>query len=290
MLDKFESYLKSINISRNTITAYVSDVRQFLEFIRSESGDINSVNEGFLLRFLEHMTMKELKGSTKRRKIEAVKAFYNAMKKKGIIEENPIIGFSDMPKSSDGHMKVLSEMEYRSLRDVVRSTNRHSNVRDYAILELALQTGLRVSEVCSLSLDDLELSTKATVGYVTVRHGKGGKDRVVTLNEAAERSIKAYLAMRPKTATCDRLFLSNRLGPCNPVVIGAVFKGYMRRAGIDGASFHSLRHTFATHSLRKGTNIIVVQEALGHKSLTTTQKYLHFIREMMDEQLTKNAL
>ena len=101
MLDKFESYLKSINISQNTITAYVSDARQFLEFIRSESGDVNSVNDGFLLRFLEHMTVKELKGNTKRRKIEAIKAFYSAMKKMGIIEENPIIGFNDMPKSSN---------------------------------------------------------------------------------------------------------------------------------------------------------------------------------------------
>ena len=290
MLDRFESYMRSVNMSENTIAAYGKDVRQFLSFAEKNGVGVHEVGQEILLKFLDYMTGKGLKSSTKRRKMEAVKTFYRAMRKMGAVKADPFAGFGDMPRVKDNHMRVLTEMEYRSLRDVVRGSRRKSGVRDYAILELALQTGLRISEICSLSIGDIEFSTRTTVGHVTVRKGKGGKERFVTLNDAAERALRDYLAARPRGANCQVVFLNNRLKPCNTIVVAGIFKRYMQKAGIQGASFHSLRHTFATHSLRKGTNIIVVQEALGHKSLTTTQKYIHLVREMMDEQLTKNAL
>ncbi len=289
MLDRFQSYLLSVNMSDSTIISYVRDCRQFQEFIGSRDMEFQDVGQCHLLEFLEHLTAKGLKSSTRRRKMEALRTFYRAMQRLGELERDPFHGFQDMPRVKDGNMRVLTEMEYRSLRDVVRGSNRKSGIRDYAILELALQTGLRISEICSLCDPDTHFSTKTTVGYVTVRRGKGGKERLVTLNQVAEKAIKEYLAIRPK-AECTELFISNRLTPCHPLTIGAVFKRYMGKAGIENATFHTLRHTFATHTLKKGTNIIVVQEALGHVSLTTTQKYLHFVREMMDKQLTRNPL
>jgi len=290
MLDRFVSYMRSMNMSENTITSYGKDLKQFLEFISSRDIAISAVNHKTLLQFLDHLTQRGLKSSTKRRKMESIKTFYGSMCKLGELKTNPLSDFQDMPKMDAGSMKALTEMEYRSLRDVVRGSRRKSSVRDYAILELALQTGLRISEICSLSMDDVKFSTKTTVGFVKVQKGKGGKDRMVTLNDAAERAIKEYLAVRPKKKQYQELFLNNRFKPCDPNVIGGIFKRYMGKADITGASFHSLRHTFATHSLKKGTNIIVVQEALGHKSLTTTQRYVHLVRELMDKQLTKNAL
>ena len=289
MLDRFQSYLQSVNMSKNTIKAYVRDCRQFQEFITSRDMEFQDVGQSHLLEFLERLTAKGLKSSTRRRKMEALRTFYRTMQKLGELEQDPFQGFQDMPRIEDSNMRVLTEMEYRSLRDVVRGSSRKSSVRDYAILELALQTGLRISEICSLCASDTHFSTKTTVGYVTVRRGKGGKERLVTLNQVAEKAIKEYLAIRPSTE-CTELFISNRLTPCEPLTIAAVFRRYMVKAGVENASFHSLRHTFATHTLKKGTNIIVVQEALGHTSLTTTQKYLHFVREMMDNQLTRNPL
>lgn len=289
MLDRFQSYLGSVNMSHNTIKSYVRDVGQFQEFIISRDVTFQDVDQGHLLEFLEHLTARGLKSSTRRRKMEALRTFYRAMLRLGELEQDPFHGFQDMPRVEDSNMRALTEMEYRSLRDVVRGSSRKSGVRDYAILELALQTGLRISEICSLCIPDVHFSTKTTVGYVTVRKGKGGKERLVTLNQAAEKAIKEHLAIRPKTEYTE-LFISNRLAPCEPLTIAAVFKRYMGKAGIENATFHTLRHTFATHMLKKGTNIIVVQEALGHKSITTTQKYLHFVREMMDKQMTKNAL
>lgn len=289
-LNQFEDYLRSVDMAENTVESYGRDVKQFLEFLEVEELDIRNVNEEVLLRFLQKLTERELTSTTKRRMMEGLKTFFRAMKKMGQVRENPFTDFQDMPKVKDRNMRVLTEMEYRSLRDVVRGSRRRSSIRDYAILELALQTGLRRSEICSLTLDDMEFSTRTTAGHVRVREGKGGKERTVTLNNVAEKAIKEYLTVRPEDTGYKEIFLNNRCKPCSPVVISAIFKKYMEKAGIHGASFHSLRHTFATHSLRKNTNIIVVQEALGHKSLTTTQKYIHFLREMMDTQLTKNVL
>ncbi len=290
MLDRFESYMRSMDMAENTIMSYGKDVRQFLGFIDSRGTQVHEVDHEILLQFLEYLTQRNLKGSTKRRKMEAMKTFYTAMCKLGELEKNPLSDFQDMPKMNAASMKVLTETEYRTLRDVVRGSRRKSSVRDYAILELALQTGLRISEICSMAVDDVEFSTRTTVGHVRVRKGKGGKERMVTLNDAAERAMKEYLAGRPHDTQHQELFLNNRLRPCTPNVVSEIFKKYMGKAGIAGASFHALRHTFATHSMRNGTEIIVVQKALGHKSLTTTQKYLHFIQEAMDKQLTRNSL
>jgi integrase/recombinase XerD len=289
-LNQFEDYLRSVGMAENTVESYGQDVKQFLKFLEDEVVDIRDVDVEVLLRFLQKLTERELTGTTKRRMMEGIKTFFRAMKRIGQVKENPFTDFQDMPKVKDRKMRVLTEMEYRSLRDVVRASQRKSSIRDYAILELALQTGLRRSEICSLTLDDMEFSTRTTVGHVRVREGKGGKERTVTLNSVAEVATKEYLTVRPEDTEYKEIFLNNRLKPCSPMVISAVFKKYMEKAGIHGASFHSLRHTFATHSLKKDTNIIVVQEALGHKSLTTTQKYTHFLREMMDRQLTKNSL
>lgn len=289
-LYRFEDYLRSVGMAENTVESYGQDVKQFLKFLEDEGADIRDVDEEVLLRFLRKLTERELTSTTKRRMMEGIKTFFQAMKRIGQVTENPFADFQDMPKVKDSNVRVLTEMEYRSLRDVVRGSRRKSSIRDYAILELALQTGLRRSEICSLTLDDMEFSTRTTVGHVRVREGKGGKERTVTLNNVAEGAIKEYLTVRPEDTGYKEIFLNNRLKPCSPMVVSAIFKKYMEKAGIHSASFHSLRHTFATHSLKKDTNIVVVQEALGHKSLTTTQKYTHFLREMMDKQLTKNAL
>ena len=262
MLDQLELDLRSLNMSENTVAAYLSDIRQFVEFVQTKRMNVHEVDHGVLLKFVEHMTDKGLKGSTKRRKMEAVKTFYRMMGNMGIVKGNPVADFRDMPKAEDYHMRVLGEMEYRSLRDVIRGNQRKSAVRDYAILELALQTVLRVSEICSLSMDDIEFSTRTTVAHVRIRKGKGGKERLVTLSEVTEKAIKDYLTIRPKVADRKEIFLNNRLKPCNPAVIGGVFKRHMAKAGISGASFQSLRHTFTTHSLRKGTNIVVVSNVV----------------------------
>jgi integrase/recombinase XerC len=159
------------------------------------------------------------------------------------------------------------------------------------LIELFLQTGLRLSEVASLTLDDLELPTSdesGSIGAVSV-NGKGRKRRTVTLNSKACDALRAYLGAR-RSPSSEPVFWSRDGGRLSPRAIQRIVKKEMAEAGVARASVHTLRHTFATHMVRRGTNLRVIQEALGHTSLQTTSVYVSLARELMDEQLQANAL
>ncbi|MGB3346892.1 MAG: tyrosine-type recombinase/integrase [Candidatus Humimicrobiia bacterium] len=165
--------------------------------------------------------------------------------------------------------------------------------RDAAIIELLLQTGMRLSELVNLKVYDIELPKKITkepfnVGSIHII-GKGRKERTITLNWKACKAIKTYLKVRPKTDN-KGLFITKFGKPVGPRGFQNVIKKYLEEANIKNASVHTLRHTFATHQIKKGTNIRVVQEALGHESLQTTSVYISLARKLMDKELQEHAL
>jgi len=287
-LTPFLAYLLAQNYAKNTIDAYRRDIRQFLKFLEfvKVHQELKEVTEADINDYLVHLTEEGIAPSSRARKLNAVKSFFRFLLHTHRLKNNPAHRVKT-PKTDTKQMRVLTEIEYRRLRDIVRN---HS-VRDYAVVELVLQTGLRASEVCDLKYPcDIEFSSPSVHASVTVRGTKSRKDRLVPLNSVAERAIKAYLALRPPDGETDNLFLTNRKTPLTRSLLHRLLLRYFRLANIVGASFHTLRHTFATHSINRGTNLIVVQETLGHKHLTTTQKYMHFIREKQVQELEKNAL
>jgi site-specific recombinase XerD len=166
--------------------------------------------------------------------------------------------------------------------------------RDAAIIELLLQTGLRLSEIARLRLSDIELPVKVTkepgcVGSARI-NGKGRRQRIVTVNWKACKALKAYLAIRPKTAEDDHVFLTKFQRGIGPRSIELLVTKHLAEAGIRDACVHTLRHTFATHSAIKGTSLRVIQETLGHADLKTTSIYVGLARAEMDRQLQENAL
>jgi site-specific recombinase XerD len=166
-------------------------------------------------------------------------------------------------------------------------------IRDAAIIEVLLQTGLRLSELARLGLQSFELPAKinrdqGNVGSVHI-YGKGRKDRTITLNWKACKAIKAYLAIRPRVED-QRLFITKFGSGISPRAIENVVEKYLKEAGITGASVHTLRHTFGTHMAKKGTKLDVIRQAMGHESLDTTGIYVHFARDLMDKELQANAL
>ena len=183
--------------------------------------------------------------------------------------------------------RYLTVPEYERLRRAVRH-----EPRDAAIVELLLQTGLGLSEVARLRLTDIELPHRkdAAESVGSVRVWRGRQHRMVTLNSKICEALRGYLLVRPADAGDDVVFQSKLRRGMGERSIEDVVSKYLKAAGIWGASVRSLRHTFATHSVKRGTSVKVVQKVLGHASRKTTSVYVELAREEMDRQLQENAL
>ena len=189
---------------------------------------------------------------------------------------------------------MLTEREYKWLLEAVRH-----ETRDGAIVELLLQIGVRLSELARLEVGDVELPAwivapnrvtedPGTTGAVRVQ-GKGRKQRTVTLNHKACKAVRAYPAIRPPVDD-PRLFVTKFGRGIGPRAFENVVAKYLRLAGVEGASVHSLRHTFGTQHARRGTKPAVIRTALGHGSLATTSLDVDLAREEMERELQENAL
>jgi len=164
-------------------------------------------------------------------------------------------------------------------------------VRDAAIIEVLLQTGIRLSELATLAFADVILPEKirpdAEPGAIRIM-GKGRKERVITLNWKACKLVQAYVKIRPSGG--PQLFLSKYQRGLKPRAIQVLVEKRLNAAKISGASVHSLRHTFGTHHVIKGTDLPVVRDMMGHTSLLTTEKYVHLARDIQRKQIQANAL
>jgi integrase/recombinase XerD len=162
-----------------------------------------------------------------------------------------------------------------------------ANPRDFAIVMLFLQTGLRVSELVNLKLSDVDLVSKE----LTIRQGKGRKDRVVPLVGQAFAALKAYLAVRDKGSEYEEVFLARNGTSMDPRTVCYRIKQYYEEAGIrKKASVHTLRHTFATHQIHNGLKINQLKEVLGHRKMETTYKYVHLDRTTLRQEMAQGAL
>ena len=167
------------------------------------------------------------------------------------------------------------------------------NARDSAIIELLLQTGMRLSEIGRLALDDIDLPARITQSPDTVGRlhviGKGRKDRWIPMNYKACRALKTWMAMRPEVDH-EALFTTKFKQPMGIRSIQSIVGRYLQEARIKGASVHTLRHTFATHHVAQGTSLRTVQEVLGHADLKTTSIYVQLAQETVRKELQEHAL
>ena len=287
LLDYERTYMALRNFAEATRRGYASDIRLFLRYLSDQLGitGVDEVERTHLHQYFAQLDRHGQAGATRARKLAAVKSFFGCLEGSGIVSRDPVKGIS-RPKQEVSEPRVLTEEEYKWLRQVCSQHH-----RDRALIELFLQTGLRLSEVAGLTVEDLQLPSPAesrSTGAVRV-NGKGRKRRTVTLNWKACEAIMAYLGDRRDSLSCP-VFLSGRGCRLTLRAIQRIVEKWMARADVRGASVHTLRHTFATHMVRKGTNLRVVQEALGHTSLQTTSIYVSLARDLMDQQLQANAL
>ena len=273
IIKDYNNYLRIERaMSQNTVASYCSDVAKFLDFFDTDERKVPA----------ERLTAEDineylvsLTGTSRRsqaRLLSALRSFYNWMVLEGMVKDNPCDRV-DMPKLGRYLPDVLSEEEVFRIIDSVDVFTWQGS-RDKAILEVLYGCGIRVSEAVGLKVSGLYFKE----GFVRVI-GKGNKERLVPLNEMAAESLKSYLDRRPEPADSesDDIVFLNRFG--KPLSRQSMFKMIKTQALLADIrkeiSPHTFRHSFATHLVEHGADLRVVQEMLGHESVTTTEIYTH---------------
>ncbi len=279
LLNEFLEYISvEKGLSQNTVENYSRDIRKLFEFFQKEKVSWEEAGENDLVRFIHNLSRSGLSARSLARLISSLRSFYKFLILEGKIEKNPAAGLSS-PKIWLTLPKFLSLDEVETL---LRQPDEGSSsgIRDKAMLELLYATGLRVSELVSLKINDVNLED----GFLICR-GKGGKERVVPLGSPAVKAIRRYLDnVRPKLVkrTTDALFLTSWGGSFTRQGFWKRLKIYAKKAGLASkVSPHTLRHSFATHLLERGADLRSVQLMLGHSQITTTQIYTHVSRERL---------
>jgi site-specific recombinase XerD len=264
---QFVDHLKATGKATATVIAYGKDIEQLIEFVgKKNQTQINDVRIADIEEFKELLKKQRYTGKSISRKINSIKAFFRFAVSQGLVGDNPAEVISH-PKYDQAPPRVLSKLEYRALRDACRGDARMS-----AIVELLLQTGMRISELASLQQSDVDFDRNIII--IKAQNSRGS--RKVPLNLAAKNSLLEYLKIRPR-AREKTLFLTKTMRPFLVRNIRTAIDRYFRLAGIKDARVNDLRHTFIVEQLRAGTPLVYVSQLVGHKRITTTEKYLKMI-------------
>ena len=263
-------------LARNTILSYARDIRKFLGFVKAGKLAWNRVPEETVVRFIHKESRAGLSARSLARLISALRSFFKFLLLSGFVKMDPSSQLTT-PSTWRSLPKFLTVKEVEELLGAP-DDKKPRGVRDRAMLEVLYGSGLRVSELASLRLAEVNLED----GFLVCR-GKGGKERIVPLGRSACDAAKRYLAeVRPLVVSGERdeLFLSRRGKPFSRQGLWKLIRQHAREAGLAAKiSPHVLRHSFATHLLERGADLRSVQLMLGHSQITTTQIYTHVSRE-----------
>jgi len=306
MAQDFLSYMDTIKgKSANTICEYHYDLRSFFRFLKLhyklvpndaefdsivitdlDMNFIRKISLSDLYAFMSYLSIdKSNKVASRARKVACIKSFFNYLTTKAkVLEINPAKEL-ESPKLGKRIPKYLNIDESKKLLNSIDGPNKE---RDYAIITLFLNCGLRLSELISLNLSQIS-SDKMTV------IGKGNKERTVYLNQACKNALNEYLRVRPKENLKDKnaLFISERKQRISSRTVQVIVKKYLSMAGLDTNKYspHKLRHTAATLMYQYGNaDIRSLQEILGHESVSTTEIYTHINKEQLQKAIDNNPL
>lgn len=280
LLEQFlNSLWLELGLSENSRSAYRSDLLQLQAWLAGRGRDLGSARAQDLWGFLSAQAAEGASGRTAARRLSAIRHFYRYLLRSGEIGEDPSDEL-EAPRLPHALPRSLSEREVELLLEAP-DVSSDKGLRDRAMLELLYATGLRVSELVGLRLDQLNLRA----GVVRVV-GKGGRERIVPIGEEARHWLERYIERsRPallQSRRLDTLFPTARRYAITRQAFWSLIRRYARIAGIGGGiSPHRLRHAFATHLLEHGADLRAVQMLLGHRDVTTTQIYTHVARERL---------
>jgi integrase/recombinase XerD len=276
LLLKFTEYMKANGFAERTIESYAQNVGYYTEYLKDigieniAEADQRVISDYQSRLYLQNYKGKPLSASTRQLRLTCIRTFYRYLLKAGLAVYDPTANM-DLPKTQKHLPKgILSKKEIGTLLSIP-NLDTVRGIKDRAILEVLYSTGIRVTELCNLTLADVDLRN----GELRVNRGKGSKDRIIPLGEVACDFLELYLReARPKQVNSNQplLFVNKKGRKYSRSHIYVIIKRYGKKASIK-ASPHQLRHTCATHLLKGKADIRHIQQILGHASIATTQKY-----------------
>lgn len=267
LLDKFIKNLENQGKSNFTIIAYRKDIEQFIGFLTSkEINDVREVKKENITDFINKLLSENYTKKSASRKLNSIRTFFRFLKNEGLIEYNPSLDVSH-PKYNQTPPRILSKMEYRALRDVAKE-----DIRTYAIVEILLQTGMRIGELASLKIKD--------IGEKSIKVPKYGKnpEREIPIVKSVKKAIDDYLKIRPQSNE-EKLFITRTGKPLLIRNIRQIIDRCFKEVGIEKATVNDLRNTFIAHQLQNGASIDYIAKLVGHRRLSSTERFLNLIKE-----------
>lgn len=275
------------NLSPNSISSYENDLRRYLKFVANDLRihQLNGITLQHIEQYLDELSAMDLAVSSVARNISSIRSFHEFAVVEGMAKANPA-ELIDLPQKTENLPEVLNPEEVSAIIDI---PNRDSaaGIRNAAVLETLYATGMRVSELVSLEVDNLIFE----IGFIRVL-GKGNKERLVPVGEAAQTALEHYIeTVRPQFQSDsdpqkaeNKVFLSQRGNPLSRMSIWNIVNDAAERTGIEKNVYpHIFRHSFATHLLEGGADLRAVQEMLGHSSIITTEIYTHVDRSLLHQ-------
>ncbi len=265
---QFKNFLKENKLSSSTILAYGKDIEQLVSFLEEiKKNQIQEVKKEDIEAFLAKMQKNGYTPKSISRKINSTRTFYRFLKINEYVTDDPSLLVSH-PRYQLAPPRILTSTEYRALRDAARN-----DIRMSAIIELLLQTGIRIGELAGLRLSDINKDS------LKIRPYEKNQERIVPLNKRGQEALGKYLKIRPDTDKDDHIFITKSGRPFLIRNIRTSMERYFRLAEIKNAKVNDLRHTFVAHHLKQGVSLVVISKILGHKRVLTTQRYLEYVGE-----------
>ena len=264
---EFKNFLKDNKKSVSTVVAYGKDIDQLIAFLEElQRNQVHEVGKEDIEAFLAKLGKEGYTPKSISRKINSTRTFYRFLKVNEYITDDPSLLVAH-PKYQLAAPRILTPTEYRALRDAARNDGRM-----FAVIELLLQTGIRIGELANLRLSDVSKDGLHISPFE--KHA----ERVVPLNKRAQEALTRYIEIRPKV-TDEHLFVTKSGKPFLIRNIRTAIERYFRLAEIKDAKVNDLRHTFVAHHLKHGVSLVSLSKVLGHKRLSTTERYLQYVPE-----------
>ncbi len=259
LVQAFIEHLTNQGKSKHTIVAYKKDLEQFIAYLSSlEITDVKEVKKENIDGFVKKLLNENYTHKSASRKLNSIRTFFRFLKQDDIIVQNPALEVSH-PKYAQADPRILSKLEYRALRDFAKEDD-----RTYAMVELLLQTGLRIGELAEIKKSDVTPDGLLVEG------------RLIPLNKAVNKAITDYLKTR-QDSDSEYLLVTKTGRPLLVRNIRSIISRCFREVGIDNAKVQDLRNTFIAYQLQNGASISYISKIVGHKRLSSTEKYLDLI-------------